>query len=238
MQKHIQHNKDERRHFFRKIYLSLYWKGCEWEGVGDRTELQHTDPHSYGHNSVSFPFSWAARPWAWGLSLSGTWSSFQRLLSNWSEALNSNSSIGGLRAPSTRCWFSLQHPLQFTWTSCRRGYIIIWRPLFFLQRINFALNSTPRQLRLYPDIPWPLCTCYLHRFISYFDSMAGSEVNIQHYNEKGSSDNTKPHPCTVTIVHFVFKKFDYSIRIDFGFFGFYGISTFVGYLTPNQFLWK
>ena len=43
-------NKEERRHFFRKIYLSLYLKGlCVWEGFGDRTELQHTDPHSYGH---------------------------------------------------------------------------------------------------------------------------------------------------------------------------------------------
>ena len=35
MQKHIQHNKDEWRHFFRKIYLSLYWKGSKgftvWE---------------------------------------------------------------------------------------------------------------------------------------------------------------------------------------------------------------
>ena len=31
MQKHIQHNKDERTEFFRKIYLSLYWKGCVWE---------------------------------------------------------------------------------------------------------------------------------------------------------------------------------------------------------------
>ena len=37
-----------------------------WEGVGDRTELQHIDPHSIGHNRVSFPFSWAAQPGAWG----------------------------------------------------------------------------------------------------------------------------------------------------------------------------
>ena len=29
---------------FRKIYLSLYWKGCVWEGVGLQTELQHIDP--------------------------------------------------------------------------------------------------------------------------------------------------------------------------------------------------
>ena len=70
---------------FRKIYLSLYWKGCVWEGVGDWTELQHIDPHSYGHNSVSFPFSWAAQPGAWEPSLSGTWFSFQHLLSNWSS---------------------------------------------------------------------------------------------------------------------------------------------------------
>ena len=41
---------------WRKIYLSLYWKGSKgllkvllWEGVGDRTELQYIDPHSYGH---------------------------------------------------------------------------------------------------------------------------------------------------------------------------------------------
>ena len=46
----------------RKIYLSLYWKGCVWEGVWHRTELQHIDPHSIGHNRVSFPFSWAAQP--------------------------------------------------------------------------------------------------------------------------------------------------------------------------------
>ena len=85
--------------FFRKIYLSLYWKGCVWEGVGDRTELQHIDPHSYGHNSVSFPFSWAAQPGAWGPSLSGTCSSFHNLLSNWSEVLNSNCSIEGSWGP-------------------------------------------------------------------------------------------------------------------------------------------
>ena len=34
-----------------KIYLSLNLKGCVWEGVGNRTELQHIDPHSYGHQS-------------------------------------------------------------------------------------------------------------------------------------------------------------------------------------------
>ena len=42
-----------------------------WEGVRDRTELQHIDPHSYGHNRFSFPFSWAAQPGAWGPTLLG-----------------------------------------------------------------------------------------------------------------------------------------------------------------------
>ena len=41
--------------FFKKIYLSLYLKGlCVWEGVGDQTELQYIDPHSYGHQRCVF----------------------------------------------------------------------------------------------------------------------------------------------------------------------------------------
>ena len=137
-----------------------------WEGAGDWTELQHIDPHSYGHNSVSFPFSWAAQPGARGPSLSETWSSFQHLLSN------CNCSIGGLRAPSAGCWFSLPHlisnssDLELTWsptglisnslTSCLHpGYIIIWRPLFFLRASQFRTHSTRPRSRLYPDIPWP-----------------------------------------------------------------------------------
>ena len=40
--------------FVKKIYLSLYCKVCEWERVGDRTELQYIDPHSYGHQRCVF----------------------------------------------------------------------------------------------------------------------------------------------------------------------------------------
>ena len=43
-----------------------------WEGGGDRTELQHIDHRSIGHNHVSFPFSWAAQRVAWGPTLLGT----------------------------------------------------------------------------------------------------------------------------------------------------------------------
>ena len=76
----------------RRVLLCERW-------IGDWTELQHIDPHSYGHNSVSFPFSWAAQPGAWGPSLC------------WHMFLIPASS------------------LQLIWTSCRQGYSIILRPL-------------------------------------------------------------------------------------------------------------
>ena len=58
------------QHSLLEKYTSHFiWKGSKgllkvllWEGVGDRTELQHIDPHSIGHNRVSFPFSWTAQP--------------------------------------------------------------------------------------------------------------------------------------------------------------------------------
>ena len=75
----------------RKVLLCKRW-------VGDWTELQHIDPYSSGHNSISFPFSWAAQPGAWGSSLC------------WDMVLISASS------------------LQLTWTYCHRGHITIWRP--------------------------------------------------------------------------------------------------------------
>ena len=40
--------------YLRKIYLSLYCNVCVWEGVGDRTELQYIDPHSYGRQCCVF----------------------------------------------------------------------------------------------------------------------------------------------------------------------------------------
>ena len=73
------------------------------EGVGDRTERQHIDPHSYGHNSVSFPFSWAAQPGAWGPTLLDAGFLYRIFNSN------CNCSIGGLRAHSAGCWLSRPH---------------------------------------------------------------------------------------------------------------------------------
>ena len=116
-----------------KVLLDEKW-------VGDWRELQHFDPHSYGHNSVSFLFSWPAQPGAWGPSFSGTWSSFQHLLSN------SNCSIGDPEGPL--CWvlvLSTASYLQLTRTSRESSYIIVLHPL----------NSTCRQSRLSPWNLWP-----------------------------------------------------------------------------------
>ena len=93
---------------FRKIYLSLYWKGCVWEGVGDQTELQHIDPHSIGHNRVSFPFFSAAQPGAWGPASLGA-GFLYRILSP--TRLISKLLIGGLRDPLAGRWPSLPHPV-------------------------------------------------------------------------------------------------------------------------------
>ena len=76
-----QHNKDERLSSLEKYTSHFIWKGSKellkvllWEGLGNRTELQHIDPHSYGHNSVSFPISWAHS--------AGCWFSLPHLISN------------------------------------------------------------------------------------------------------------------------------------------------------------
>ena len=72
---YTQHNKDDDTiidewHSLLVKYTSHFiWKGCVWEGVRDRTELQHIDPHSIGHNCIPFSFSWAAQLGAWGPTL-------------------------------------------------------------------------------------------------------------------------------------------------------------------------
>ena len=106
-------------------------------------------PHSYGHNSVSFPFSWAAQPGAQPL---WTCSSIQHLLSNSTD------------------WLPV-----FTWV-----HIIVRRPpssCGHYKSHSFNL-STVKVIFWYSSTG---CTCYLHRCISYFDSLPGVNVTIGHY---------------------------------------------------------
>ena len=135
MQNHNNDTIKTSRHSSLEKYTSHFiWKGskrlrkvllCE-RWVGDWTKTAtYWPPNSSGYHSLYFPFSWAAQPGVWGFSL---------------------------------CWDMVHIPassLQLIWTSCRRGYIIIWRPPTSCERHNFALNSTPRQSRS-PLISWYL----------------------------------------------------------------------------------
>ena len=147
MQKHIQHNKDERTQFFRKIYLSLYLKGlCVRGELETEQNCNILTPNSSCYHSLSFPFSWAAQPGAWWPSI---------------------------------CWDMVLIPAsspQLIWTSCRQWYIIIWLPPTSCERHNsHSIQPVDSQVR--PLIFSTGCTCYLHRFISSFDSLA--EVIMQ-----------------------------------------------------------
>ena len=81
--------------WFERVYERFYCVRGELETEQNCNILT---PYSSGHNSISFPFSWAAQPGAWGSSLC------------WDMVLISASS------------------LQLTWTYCHRGHITIWRP--------------------------------------------------------------------------------------------------------------
>ena len=81
--------------FLEKYTSHFIWKGCVWEGVGDWTELQHIDPHSYSHQCF-FPVLLGCSTRGLGSSLSGCWFSLPHLISNSSDPQNS---IGGSRGP-------------------------------------------------------------------------------------------------------------------------------------------
>ena len=176
MQKHIQLNKDERHSSFEKYTPQFIWKGskrllkvllCErW--VGDWIELQHIDPHSAFLSRSS------------GLLNRGPGG--QPL---WDKVLIPASSLQlqlfnrGLRAPSTGCWFSLPHlisnssDLQLQLTSgLHPGNIIVRHlPSSCGRHKSHSFNpSTVKVISRYSSTGY---TCYLHRCISYFDSLAG-----------------------------------------------------------------
>ena len=116
-----------RTQFFRKIYLSLYWKGCVWEGVGDRTKTATYWPPP---TLLAITAFLSHSP---GLLTQGPGGSSLC----WDMVL------------------ILASSLQFTRTSCHWGYIIIWHPPTSCKHHNFTFNSTPRQSRS-PLISWYL----------------------------------------------------------------------------------
>ena len=110
-------------------------KGYRVRGeLENEQRLQHIDPHSSGYSSITFPFSWAAQPGAWGPSLCWVWFPLLEL-----EQLTLNSDL--------QLTDFLSHP----------GHIIVWRsPASCGVTIRTQFNPStvkviPRYLR--PDAP-------------------------------------------------------------------------------------
>ena len=148
MQKHIQHNKDERHislgkytsHFIRKGYESFF----EWEVSWrlNRTATYLPPPNSSGYNNISFLFSWAAQPLAWG--------------------------------PSLCCDIVLipASSLQLIWTSCRTGLYNNLTSTYFLRALHLH-SVQPVESQGYLLMYSTGYTCYLHRCISSLTSRSG-----------------------------------------------------------------
>ena len=116
---------------FKKYTSHFICNVCVWEGVGDRTELQYIDSHSYGRQRCVFLVLQGCSTGGPGARLSaGWWLSLLHLITNWSP-----NSIRGPKGPFGRVWFSLPH--LFTYVSdpqltdfrSSRSYIIVPRPL-------------------------------------------------------------------------------------------------------------
>ena len=107
----------------------------------------------------------------------GTCSSFQHLLSNWSELQLLYQGSWGPPLLGAGFLYRILSPTD--WTSCAPSYIIIWRPLFSLRVSQFHTQFNPSTVKVISWYSSTGCTCYLHRCISYFDSLSG--VNMLHH---------------------------------------------------------
>ena len=116
-------NNDERTHFFRKIYLTLYskWlrKGCEMvmceRWVGDWTDSNILTPSSSIFNSTSFSFCWATQPGVLRVQSSlGAGSNYSILSpTNWFQLTRTVCRTGLYHISSTcSLWASHLHPIQ------------------------------------------------------------------------------------------------------------------------------
>ena len=94
-----------------------------WEGVWDRTDLQHIDTYSYGYQRF-FPVLQGCSTGGPGTQLSAEcWLSLPHLVS---KLVWSPNSIGGPEGPFCRVlFFSTASFLQTDWISCALSYIIV-----------------------------------------------------------------------------------------------------------------
>ena len=135
MQKHSQHNNDERTQFFWKIYLSHFirngWKGLQkgyvWEvSWGLNKDWNILTSSSSDCSITSFPFCWAAQPGALRAQLSA---------GSGSHCLELHQPT-----PNSKLNFLLHRVIS------------LFDAHLLLVSVTFAPNSTCPGSRLYPDI--------------------------------------------------------------------------------------
>ena len=122
-------------------------------------------PHSYGHKSISFPFSWAAQPGAGGPASLG----YGPHSSIFSPTLIAQSGVMRARLQGAGSLYRILSPTNSNFL-CTELYHCFTPTQFNLSTV-----------KVIPLIPSTGCTCYLHRCISYFDSSGG--VNMQQFSK-------------------------------------------------------
>ena len=141
----------------------------------------------------SFPFSWAAQPGTWGHSL---------------------------------CWDRVLIPassLQLIWTSCRRGYIIIWRSPTSCGRRQSRLSSDPldRMHQLFTQVHFFLWQLGRGQYATpYRNDVLGALLNSIWW--RGSSYRTfvsvEWFILKVIFIHTFYQlEFDRSSFLEWGF---------------------
>ena len=85
-------------------------------------------------------------------------------------------------------WFSFQHLLSNCSELPVAGVCNNLTSTYFLRASQFRTQFNPSTVKVTPDllISSTGCTCYLHRCVSSFDSLAGPEVNMQQMTIKQS----------------------------------------------------
>ena len=148
------HAEHDERQFFRKIYLSLYLKGFEMV-----TQRFYSERELETEQNCNI--------------LTPTLMAITAFLSCSPGLLNRGPTLLG-----AGFLYRILSPTDLT--SCALSYIIVRCPPSCGHHKSHSFNlSTVKVIFWYSSTG---CTCYLHWCISYFDSPAGSEVNIQQYH--------------------------------------------------------
>ena len=136
--------------FLEKYTSHFIWKGCVWDGVGDRTELQHIDPHCYGHQRF-FPVLLGYS--TGGLEAQPLRDMFLNPASSLQLVWSPNSQSRAWGLPLLGAGFLYRILSQTDWISFALSYIIFHRPPSSCGCHN-CTHSTCLRSRLYSDIPW------------------------------------------------------------------------------------